>query len=901
MFDQRGSVWRKWDLHVHTPASLTQEYGGEAGWERWLKEIEDLPAEYKVLGINDYLFLDGYKRVRHEKEENGRLDNIDLLLPVIEVRLDKFGGSRSSLSRVNFHIIFSNEIAAEVIETQFLAALFTEFTLTPQFEELGRNGRWAAVPTTASLTNLGELIIESVPEGKKADYGSPIEEGFNNLCFSMAKIRATLQSHFFIGRVLTAVGKTEWADVKWNDQSIADKKTIINEADLVFISTDAVTDYQSARDSLTQSSVNDRLLDCSDAHAFSDAATKDRIGNCRTWIKADPTFEGFRQAVIEFDSRVTISDDPPLAPPLRLKSATFSFPNDTVLRGEEHEDDFCFRGQHNVSFSPYFTCIVGGRGTGKSTILNLLNEKAFPKKNTFFANNSLVSPSSEISISQKVTVESTTPLETIEFLPQNDVEQFATDTSRFTPAIFSRIGKLDSDGALRALETQLTDSLERTNLHRDLLLSEDRNAKEIESAERRLASAHALVSSFKNQDYTKRNEKLSTLNKELKALSTWRERLTNLVDSADKLIQNYEIEPTEEQNEYQQRYFAILGAVKEALLIREPSVSNADRRVEELEPQIVEIKAGITEFLESRGLSPENLADVGKANETIAEIEQRLPAMRQKLEAARKSLKEYVSKPELTNEYRDAVIQLLTPINEKLNNLSAEVKPIELKYSFDVNSLRDRLVEFISEQLDPKPRVDHLQQALEGVQLVELTTRSDLLNEIPDSTKVGKSIHAHFSTELSFALLKLEVEREFLKVVSHRSIDVFYDGKPLESTSFGQRCTAAVVVLLLLGNTPIVIDEPESHLDSALIAKYLVNLVKDVKTNRQIIFATHNANFVVNGDSELIHVLVTRDDNKSEIVSTTIEDLGHRDKLLALEGGRAAFNRREKRYRENQM
>jgi len=57
----------------------------------------------------------------------------------------------------------------------------------------------------------------------------------------------------------------------------------------------------------------------------------------------------------------------------------------------------------------------------------------------------------------------------------------------------------------------------------------------------------------------------------------------------------------------------------------------------------------------------------------------------------------------------------------------------------------------------------------------------------------------------------------------------------------------------MLGNTPLVIDEPEAHLDSSLIAKDLVELVKNVKINRQLIFATHNANFVINGDAELIH------------------------------------------------
>src|SRR5687768_12940745 len=157
MNDSRGSTWRKWDLHVHTPASLVHSYGAGDCWSRYLTALEQLPSEFKVIGINDYIFLDGYKRVIAEKAK-GRLRNIDLILPVIELRLDKFGGSNSSLSRVNYHILFSNELPPEVIESQFLSALSSRYVLTPQFDEMRRSGRWIATPTRESLEDLGRKI-----------------------------------------------------------------------------------------------------------------------------------------------------------------------------------------------------------------------------------------------------------------------------------------------------------------------------------------------------------------------------------------------------------------------------------------------------------------------------------------------------------------------------------------------------------------------------------------------------------------------------------------------------------------------------------------------------------------------------------------------------------------------
>jgi hypothetical protein len=222
----------------------------------------------------------------------GKLPNIDLLLPVIELRLDKFGGSRTGLSRVNYHIIFSDAITADTIESQFLSALCPKYVLTSEMDALRKAGKWSGIPTRQSLEDLGKVIIESVPEHERSNYGTPLTEGFNNLCVSLDVINGILASPYFEGKVLTAVGKTEWADIKWNDQSIADKKTIINGANLVFISSATAADWAKARTSLTEGAVNDRLLDCSDAHRHADSADKDRLGKCFTWIKADPTFEG---------------------------------------------------------------------------------------------------------------------------------------------------------------------------------------------------------------------------------------------------------------------------------------------------------------------------------------------------------------------------------------------------------------------------------------------------------------------------------------------------------------------------------------------------------------------------------------------------------------------------------
>lgn len=60
----------------------------EDGVFQFISDLESLPNEIKALGINDYIFLDGYKKVK-EFKEGGRLTNIELLLPVVELRINK--------------------------------------------------------------------------------------------------------------------------------------------------------------------------------------------------------------------------------------------------------------------------------------------------------------------------------------------------------------------------------------------------------------------------------------------------------------------------------------------------------------------------------------------------------------------------------------------------------------------------------------------------------------------------------------------------------------------------------------------------------------------------------------------------------------------------------------------
>lgn len=363
----RGSEWRKWDLQVHTPESIVNYYSGPDPWPKFIEQLECLEPEFKVIGICDYIFLDGYKRILKEKK-SGRLKNIELFLPVIELRIDKFGGTQGHLSRVNYHVIFSDELDPEIIEQHFLNVLPRSYRVSPDLNI----PQWNAVATRQSLEDLGKRIRETIPVDERADYDNinDLTLGFNNLCVSLEAVKEALKSHYFSNKALTAVGRTEWADIKWNDQSVAEKKNIINEANLVFGSYETQDDWQRAKDILSKSGVNDILMDCSDAHAFKESQNKDRIGKCYTWIKADPTFKGLLQVLTAHDQRIYVGDTPPEIKRVRNNSTKYVKSISIEKKSEATINETWF--DNSIPLNSGMICIIGNKGSGKSALTDII-------------------------------------------------------------------------------------------------------------------------------------------------------------------------------------------------------------------------------------------------------------------------------------------------------------------------------------------------------------------------------------------------------------------------------------------------------------------------------------------------------------------------------------------------
>lgn len=118
----------------------------------------------------------------------------------------------------------------------------------------------------------------------------------------------------------------------------------------------------------------------------------------------------------------------------------------------------------------------------------------------------------------------------------------------------------------------------------------------------------------------------------------------------------------------------------------------------------------------------------------------------------------------------------------------------------------------------------------------------------------------------------------------------------LDKASPGQKTAAILAFALSHGEDPIILDQPEDDLDNHLIYDLVVRQIRENKRRRQVVIVTHNANIVVNGDSELVLALTSKGGQTVMEAQGGLQEATVRDKICEImEGGRDAFERRYER------
>ena len=151
-----------------------------------------------------------------------------------------------------------------------------------------------------------------------------------------------------------------------------------------------------------------------------------------------------------------------------------------------------------------------------------------------------------------------------------------------------------------------------------------------------------------------------------------------------------------------------------------------------------------------------------------------------------------------------------------------------------------------------------------------------------------------------YAKLEEKLRNQYEELLSRQvenKVDIYYHGKLLRQHSIGQRASALILFILTQDDNDIIlIDQPEDDLDNKVIYDEVITAISQKKPYMQFIFATHNANIPVLGDSERV-LVVEFQDTKIDVAQGNIDlDSTHKQIVDIMEGGKEAFDKRQLIY-----
>lgn len=303
--------------------------------------------------------------------------------------------------------------------------------------------------------------------------------------------------------------------------------------------------------------------------------------------------------------------------------------------------------------------------------------------------------------------------------------------------------------------------------------------------------------------------------------------------------------------------------------------------INSLEEEFAEIKREI----DIPNLNPDEFANLkGNEDRLIASIEQvnKQEEKKGEIETKIKSI---------IDERNQLLLKEFQAYKDEIEKINLNQNSLELSIEFKGNK---------------KIFLDKLKESFRGSSINHIAynkiceRHSDFSALIFDVLIDKSKITSELVTETQLSKLKEIIKenyKEQLKIKTPNQIEIKYHGKPIAKHSIGQRASALVLFILSQkNNNLIMIDQPEDDLDNQVIYNEIITKVKERKPEVQFIFATHNANIPVLGDSE--QVIAVSYDEKQIIVETgSVDNKDIQRKIVdIMEGGQEAFNKRTQIY-----
>jgi uncharacterized protein YicC (UPF0701 family)/predicted ATPase len=957
----RGSEWRKWDLHVHTPASvLKNEFGDE--WDNYVitlfkKAIEN---DISAIGVTDYYLPEGYKILKQKyldkpsklsslfnAEELEAIKKIKVF-PNIEFRITKLVlGKEKDLAwnrKVNYHVILSDDISIEKIESDFISQIQICF-------DASTGSTIEKRPLTKSnLEELGKRLINEHPPFSNS--GSELFVGMLNASVDEDNLIAILNgnSNFKDKYLLGLPCDEDLSDVSWNSQGHNLRKNLIKQAHFIFSSNSNTKEFLlGGKDKKSFKSEFGSIKPClwgSDAHSKEELFKPAK--NRNTWIKADVTFEGLKSVIYDPSSRVVIQELNP-----QQKS---SYQTINRVRFIDQNPTKLFSGEWQA-LNPDLNTIIGGKSSGKSLLLYHIaksinsvevERKVLLSKSSSYSDlngvnfevewsngeiSSLANPDEtkpityipQLYINHLAEEDGKNQLNTLvkDILSQNDgFKEFAEEQEKkIISANKEIVSKIDSLFELRDKYSTLTKDSEVFGTKSAVQGEVDRLKKHI--------SVLREKSGFTESEelkYKKLSARKSSLEKRLSLINKIVECNEQVISSSklhsNSLFTNFRnniISDVDIPND--STYLkSLLGSLNDEL---QKAVSNFDDEVlnkgKSIPPKIASIDAEIDKInkalepllkkvtdKESLDLADKNLKiEEGKLR-NIEDIDQKKVAIqKQGIECKSELQQQYDN---LVSHYKNYVIEIAKPDYQFEEDIS-----ISAEVSFN----SDKFNEFVG-AFDRRGNM----QALLG----ELVNSSGEFNyNIEQHSKKVSIVYTNLNSKKEIPSVRkgiadIDVIKKLYSDCFYINFIVQYKNDDIVRMSPGKRGLVLLNLILHLSNSshPILIDQPEDNLDNRTIYDQLNEFIRLRKVKRQIIMVTHNANLVVAADSECVIVAnqagqqanIENEKFKFEYFSGSLEcsfensnksgtlkDKGIRQHVCEiLEGGVSAFKEREMKY-----
>ena len=645
--------------------------------------------------------------------------------------------------------------------------------------------------------------------------------------------------------------------------------------------------------------------------------------------------EAFRQAFLDPDSRIRLHSDPQPEPHAEFLAMTWEggFLRDTA-----------------VHFNENLNVLVGGRGTGKSTMiesiryalgLDPLGEEA--RK----AHEGMIRQVLQSGTKVCLLVRSHKPSERC----------YTIERSVPNPPVVK-----DETGEVLTLSPRdVMPGVEVFGQH------------EISELTRSPEKLTLLLERFVNRDPSLSGRKSAVRLQ----LERSRSRIVDVRREMQRLDERLAALPGLEETQKRFQQAGLEERLKEkSLLIREERLfANLDERLDQYRTLHNELTEGLpvdTAFVSSKALDGLPNADIlceiekilgtlsrnlkaageqfakalGEANRAIAQTKSRWNERKTKIEDTYEKLLRELQKSKIDGaqfiQLRQQ-IEELRPLKDKTDNLKRHLKAHETQRQNllaeweDIKAAEYRQIETAAKRVSRKLRdrvrvrvtmagnLNPLEQLLREKVGGNLTAALDRLREqdqlslpeLAQRCREGKeALIKHYKLPSGAAGriaqadldLFMRIEELELPATTEIELNTAPDGEPanwqtLQALSTGQKATAVLLLLLLESAAPLVVDQPEDDLDNRFITEGVVPIMRQEKRRRQFVFSTHNANIPVLGDAELILGLAASGEAKEGQARIATEHMGSIDSAPVrelveeiLEGGKAAFEMRRSKY-----